>query len=84
MNEDYKRYTTNIMGAISEVFEEESDYYIGSLDELDTTQFFTALLSATGLLYNELTGDHKNMVETTHLLNSLAVQKAVQSAKGDE
>lgn len=81
--ETCEKYTIALLGAISEVFDEESDHFISRSAELDATEFFTALLVASTHVFNVLTGEDKTLVEMTHVLNSLAVQKAVQSAEED-
>lgn len=80
----YSQYTLNLVGAINGVFDEESEHFLGELDEIDATQFFTAILSATTYVFNELTGEDKNLIEMTHVLNSLAVQSVVTKAKSGE
>lgn len=81
--ETCEKYTTALLGAINEVFDEESDHFISRLEELDATEFFMAILVATTHLLNTLTGEDKTLIETTYVLNTLAVQKAIKIAKED-
>jgi len=77
----YEKYTFNLVNAINEVFEEESENFIADLDELDATTFFTAMLGAATYVFNDLVDDNKNLVEMTHILNGLAVQHILKKAK---
>ena len=78
----YENYTFRLVSAINEIFDEESEHFIASLDEIDATTLFTALLGASTYVFNDLTDDNKNLIEITHVLNSLAVQHIVK--KSDE
>ncbi|AWM47455.1 hypothetical protein [Bacillus amyloliquefaciens] len=77
----YEQYTLGIFGAISEVFNEESDHFIAELEDVDLTEFFTAANMALLSMFNEFTGEQKNALEFTHVLNGLAAQKAVESVR---
>ncbi|MFF2413498.1 hypothetical protein [Bacillus safensis] len=76
----HEEYVIKIAGALEELFFEDSHHYIAELEDVDLTAFFTSANAALGLLFNRYTGDHKNAIEFTHLLNGLAVQKAIESA----
>ncbi|MED3832967.1 hypothetical protein [Peribacillus frigoritolerans] len=76
----YENYTFRLVSAINEVFNEESEHFIASLDEIDATTLFTALLGASNYVFNDLTDDNKNLIEMTHVLNSLAVQHIVKNS----
>ncbi|MCY9008349.1 hypothetical protein MOE50_04950 [Bacillus inaquosorum] len=80
----YEQYTQGILGAISDVFNEESDHFITELEDVDLTEFFTAANMALLLLFNEFTGDQKNALEFTHVLNGLAAQKAIETVREAE
>ncbi|WHM14866.1 hypothetical protein [Bacillus velezensis] len=77
----YEQYTQGIFGAISEVFNEESEHFIAELEDVDLTEFFTAANMALLFMVNEFTGEQKNALEFTHVLNGLAAQKAVESVR---
>ncbi|MEK5298664.1 hypothetical protein [Bacillus sp. FSL R5-0659] len=76
----HDEYAIKIAGALEEVFHEESEHFIAELKNVDLTEFFTAASTALGVMYNHYTGDHKNSIEFTHVLNGLAVRKAIESA----
>ncbi|PRS16591.1 hypothetical protein C6W27_09340 [Bacillus paralicheniformis] len=78
----YELYTQGLVSAIADVFNEESDNYMGDLKDADLTEFFTAANMALTMLFNEFTDDDKNAIEFTHVLNGLAVQKAIENVKG--
>ncbi|KJR67813.1 hypothetical protein [Bacillus velezensis] len=77
----YEQYTQGILSAISDVFNEDSEHYLTELENVDLTEFFTAANMALLLLFNEFTGDQKNALEFTHVLNGLAAQKAIENVK---
>lgn len=76
----HDEYAIKIAGALEEVFHEESEHFIAELESVDLTAFFTAASTALGVMFNHYTGDQKNAIEFTHLLNGLAVRKAIESA----
>jgi hypothetical protein len=77
----YQNYVLNIVRAINEVFDEESEHFIADLDNIDATTFFTALLGASNYIFNDLTDGDNNLIDMTHTFNSLAVQHVVKKAK---
>ncbi|TJZ71418.1 hypothetical protein FA037_05730 [Bacillus amyloliquefaciens] len=77
----YEQYTQGILGAITDMFNEDSEHYFTELEDVDLTEFFTAANMALLLLFNELTGDQKNALEFTHILNGLAAQKAIENVR---
>lgn len=77
----YEQYTQGILGAITDMFNEDSEHYFTELEDVDLTEFFTAANMALLLLFNELTGDQKNALEFTHVLNGLAAQKAIENVR---
>lgn len=80
----HEAYTFKLVSAITSTFDEDSEHFIATTEELDATEFFTSILTATTYVFNELTGDNKNNVEMTHVLNGLAVQQAVKSSEGTD
>lgn len=76
----HEEYVIKITGALGEIFNEESEHFIVELKNVDLTAFFTAANAALGVMYTHYTGDQKNAIEFTHLLNGLAVQRAIESA----
>jgi hypothetical protein len=80
----YENYVLQLAGAINEVFEEDSEHYIGDLEEIDATMLFTAMLGASTYVFNELTDSDNTLIEMTHTFNSLAVQHVVEKVKGSK
>lgn len=80
----YKQYSALLMELLASAFDEDSENFIEPLETVDLTQFFTALIAAQTYVFNNLTGDDKNLIEMTHALNGLAVQHVVKAAKNDE
>ncbi|MED4828179.1 hypothetical protein [Bacillus atrophaeus] len=80
----YEQYTRGILEAISDIFNEESEHYISELEDVDLTEFFTAANMALLMLFNEFTGEQKNALEFTHVLNRLAAQKAIETVRKGE
>lgn len=76
----HEEYVIKIVGALGEVFNEESEHFIAELENVDLTAFFTAAGAALGVMFNHYTGEQKNAIDFTHLLNGLAVQRAIESA----
>lgn len=75
---------TNILQGLQETLDSESDLFVGELQDSDGTAYFESMLQAITLHYNNVTGDSKNNLEMTHLLNQLAAQMAVDSVRGVE
>ncbi|MBQ4817635.1 hypothetical protein IHP72_15375 [Bacillus pumilus] len=76
----HEEYVIKIACALEEVFNEYSEHFIAELKNVDLTAFYTAANAALGIMYNRHTGDQKNAIEFTHLINGLAVQRAIESA----
>ena len=76
--EKYVAYAAQISGAIGQLFDEDSEYYIDQEDLNDDdnlTQFIHALANVSvTYIYNELTGDNKNQLEFNHIANKLCFQ----------
>lgn len=81
--EKLARYGHAILCQIEDLFNDEDDYsYIGR-EELskdnNLTIFFHALATAAPtVIYNKITGDHKNQLEFNHLANQLCFQFYIQ------
>ena len=74
-DEKWLRYSAQITSALSELFDEDSEKYIGSMENIDLTQFFHALANAVpATIFNKLTGSNKNLLEFNHLANQLVFQ----------
>ena len=74
-NEKWIMYAAQISSVLGELFDEDSEKYIGSLEDIDLAQFFHALANAApATLFNKLTGGNKNILEFNHLANSLVFQ----------
>ncbi|MDQ8094220.1 hypothetical protein [Bacillus amyloliquefaciens] len=54
------------------------------MEDVDLTEFFTAANMALLFLFNEFTGDQKNALEFTYVLNRLAAQKAIENVREAE
>lgn len=84
----HAKYTFNLVGAMQSTLDEDSEFFIAGIEEIDATEYFTSILSAATYVFNELVDDNKNNIEMSHVLNSLAVQQAVKQAteqsEGDE
>ncbi|ATH94511.1 hypothetical protein ACH95_17175 [Bacillus glycinifermentans] len=80
----HQMYSVALSGAIFEVFNKESEHFIEELTDVDLTEFFTAANTALLMIFNELTGEKKNAIEFTHVLNGLAVQKTIENVKEKE
>lgn len=70
-----------IVGAINELFDEESHLKQLDWNKIDLTQFFTAYITAGSLIFNEVTNGDKNSLEFTHLANQLIVQDMLEKGK---
>ncbi len=77
------QYAAKLSGAISQCFDEDSEYYIDQkeLHEGDNlTHFFHALANITPNMYfSELTGEKMNNLEFNHIANQLCFQYSNQS-----
>ncbi|AOC55298.1 hypothetical protein [Bacillus pumilus] len=76
----HDEYAIKIAGALEEVFHEESEHFIAELENVDLTEFFTAATAALGVMFNHYTGEQKNAIDFTHVLNGLAVRRALENA----
>lgn len=77
-NEKHLQYAAMLSGKITEIFDEESEYYIDQ-EELqegeNLTHFFHALANVMPThLFNKITGDDKNHLEFNHIANQLVFQ----------
>lgn len=75
---EYSQWAVKITHLYSELFNEESDHYIGvdALEEGENmTSFFHALATvAPNHLFNKITGEDKNNLEFNHIANQLCFQ----------
>ena len=80
-------YANEIAISIFNLFQdgENNRYCHIDIEELkigeNTTEFFIGYLKAGTLIFNELTGDEKNNLEFTHILNQLCVQDLLKDTK---
>lgn len=73
-SEKLNEYAAKVFSHITEMFNEECEYYIDR-EELDLTLFFHALSTmAPNVLFNRLTNSDKNNLEFNHLANQLCFQ----------
>jgi hypothetical protein len=75
---NHDQYAVKILGALNEVFNEDSEYFIG-IEELkdqdNLPEFFHALANTVpNMVYEKITGDDKNNLEFNHLANQLCFQ----------
>ncbi len=74
-NEKYLQYAGVITAAISSMFEEDSEWVIDKKELMEgdnLTHFMHALANlAPTYLFNNLTGDDKNILEFNHIANHL-------------
>ncbi|EDW22492.1 hypothetical protein FO510_05430 [Bacillus pumilus] len=78
--DNHEQHVIKIVGALGEVFNEESEHFIAELEKVDLTEFFTAATAALGVMFNHYTGEQKNAIDFTHVLNGLAVRRALENA----
>lgn len=78
-----EQYATEILTSINNLLHEEEQQrpcYI-DIKELtegeNLTEFFIGYLKAGTLMFNEFTGQDKNNLEFTHILNQLCVQDLI-------
>lgn len=74
MDDDLALMSAQVHDALITCFTDDSDNYIGDVKHVDLTKFFTAYLYGGCILFNHLTGDDKNYLEFTHVLQTLFVQ----------
>lgn len=58
--------------------------YHYDLREIDVTEFMTSLVTGCNLVFSTITGENKNNLEFTYLLNQLVVQDFINIAKQEE
>lgn len=79
-NEKYLQYAQKLSAAVSEIFNEDNDFYINQdelfdQDENNLTHFFHALANVMPTaIYEKLTNDEKNWLEFNHMANQLVFQ----------
>lgn len=78
-------YANQIAISIKNLFiENEEERIVNNIDfeelkeEDNLTEFFIGYLKAGTLIFNDFTGEDKNNLEFTHLLNQLCVQDLVK------
>ena len=74
--------TAKLYENLCDMFGEGSLAFTFDLNEIDGTEFFTALFLAMGLLFNRLTEQETNALEFSHLCNKLIVQHMLEQANG--
>lgn len=78
MKSKEKEYASKIMLAMNELFNDESDFFIGT-EELqkgdNLTDFFHAISNlAPNFIYNKITGEELHILDFNHLANKLVYQ----------
>ena len=80
----------NFMLVLANVYKAEENQDLirtMELNDENLTEDFTALLFATNVVFNQITGRKIDVIDFTHLLNKLAVQHLMddhQTEKGGE
>lgn len=77
--EKNQRYAMDIYEAVISLFNKESENYKYNIELLEGTEFFTGLVIASTLLFNNLTDDETTNLEFNHIANSLIVQNMMKS-----
>lgn len=74
--EKYDEYAVKVMGCLSQLFDEESDYSIdlGELEENMTEVFHAIANIAPTLLYNKISGEKQDQLGFNHIANRLVYQ----------
>ena len=74
--EKHYQFAAQITGALGELFDEDSEHYIDSEDlQGNLTDFIHALSNIVPTaIYNELTGENKNILHFNHTANQLIFQ----------
>lgn len=70
--------------ALMDVYRDDEERELPSLGKMEwiddeLTEDFTAMLCAMSVLYDRITGENSHIVDFTHLLNKLAIQKLMES-----
>lgn len=82
-DEKWIQYSAKILGAITDMFDEENEYQIDKEELLqgdNLTEFFHALANvAPAHIFNKLTGSDKNYLEFNHIANQLCFQYSNKS-----
>ncbi|MFE4569965.1 hypothetical protein [Paenibacillus chitinolyticus] len=77
MNEQVKLVAL-IHDQITKLINKECEEYCIDLDKIDLTLFFTAMIKANTIVYNNLTGEQKHALDFTYLVNKLIVQDLME------
>lgn len=81
-DEKWIQYAAKISNCLGELFEEDSQHYLGKMTDEDLTDFFHALANVVPTsVFNKITGNKKNHLHFNHIANQLVFQ---YSKKGDE
>lgn len=79
-----EQYATEILISINNLLSEEEQQRPCHIDTKELverenlTEFFIGYLKAGTLIFNEITGQDKNNLEFTHILNQLCVQDLIE------
>lgn len=74
------QYTLAIYEAVMNLFDEDNEDKLFSLDDIDGTAFFTAFVAAFTLVFNQLTNADIDMIEAISTANWLTVQHLLSRA----
>ena len=68
-------YAVLIGGAMSQVLDEDSEFYVGEINDENITEFIHAMANMVPpMLYEQLTGDQKSSIDFNHIANKLCFQ----------
>lgn len=77
-NEKKLQYSVMIQTQLAEMLQDENcNNYIEDWQD-NLTEFFTATIIAISNLHNRITGDKKNYLEFSYLVNQLIVQHIIE------
>jgi hypothetical protein len=71
---DEQRYAVQIADTLKQMFDEDSEIHAFDLEEIDATKYFTGMVLASCLIFNDLTGRKMDLIDFTHVQNKLVIQ----------
>lgn len=76
------KFTAHLNDAVIQVFDENSEHYVGNIKDEDLTDFFYALMcTVPNRIYNKITGEDLDMLDSIATANKLVVNKLNQDHK---
>jgi hypothetical protein len=74
-----QQYALDIEHAVLQLFNSESELHKYELNKIDATKFFTAFVIAFNLLFNQLTQDDADLVESLNTMTRLMFQYLIEN-----